>query len=86
MSKAEKTQLEPLEAAKCYIANRHYKVDQDVLAFIFDVNGGRVSEAVQAIEWASQNVKEAYMLSRGKKMQRRLKLRTRKQLRLVASA
>jgi hypothetical protein len=59
-TKVVKTQLEPSEAVKCYMANRYCGVDQDTLAMLFDVNPGRVSEACIAIEWAAQNVKEVY--------------------------
>ena len=57
----DKTQLTPEEAVKAFVANRIHGVHQDVLAMLFDVNSGRIAEAVIAIEYASRNVKDLYL-------------------------
>lgn len=61
---SKKTQLTPYEAVMAYIANRHEGVDQDVIAKMYDVNAGRVAEAVLAVEYAVTNIKEVYGLAR----------------------
>lgn len=63
---AEKTQLTSEECVKVYVANRIHNVHQDVLAMLFNVNSGRISEAVTAIEWAANNIKVAYNVATNK--------------------
>jgi hypothetical protein len=55
---AGKPQLTTYEMVMSYIANRHKGVDQDVIAMMYNVNSGRVAEAVIAVEYAVNHVKE----------------------------
>lgn len=63
MSQPDKTQLTPDENVKVFIANRIHGTHIDVLAMLFDVNSGRVSEAITAIEYAANNVKKIYQMA-----------------------
>jgi predicted transcriptional regulator len=59
-----KTQLTPVEAVKCYLASREDGIDQHKLSFLYGVNVGRVSEAIQAVEWTANNILRVYHLSK----------------------
>lgn len=63
MSKPHLTEEQALRAAVAVIQDG---VDNHVVANLFGVNQGRVSEDVQAIQWALANRKTAYKLATGK--------------------
>lgn len=63
MSKPHLTEEQALRAAVAVLLDG---VDNHVIANLFGVNQGRVSEDVQALKWALQNRKTAYKLATGK--------------------
>jgi hypothetical protein len=66
----DKTALTDYEKVMCYVANRHDGVDQDVLAKLYNTNGGRVSEAVTAIEFAVIHTKLVYEMAKEAKKEK----------------
>ena len=55
--------LTPHEAAMSYIANRSMGIDISKISAMYATNQGRVSEAITAVEWAVEHLKEAYAIA-----------------------
>jgi hypothetical protein len=59
-----KTQLTGYEIPMAWIANRHHNVDQHVIAKMYDVNAGRVAEAIVAMDFVIAHLDEVYKLAK----------------------
>jgi len=59
--------LEPEEVLRVAHAHLVNGVSQQAIAQLMNINGGRVSEACTAMEFAAANVKEIYEVARGAK-------------------